>query len=80
MMQMDRRRLLGAGSFLLAVSALMRGAKAAASPGLTTHMLDTASGKPAEGVKIDFSVLYGEATDLSGPFTPMRTAATPSPC
>jgi 5-hydroxyisourate hydrolase len=62
MMQMNRRRLLGAGSSLLACAALARsGARAAGSPGLTTHMLDTASGKPAEGVRIDFSVLDGEA-------------------
>jgi 5-hydroxyisourate hydrolase len=62
MMQMNRRRLLGAGSSLLAVTTLVRsGARAAGTPGLTTHMLDTASGKPAEGVKIDFSVLEGEA-------------------
>ncbi len=60
MMQIDRRRLLGAGSSLLALAALVRGATAAGSPGLTTHMLDTASGMPAEGVKIDFSVLDGE--------------------
>jgi 5-hydroxyisourate hydrolase len=62
MMQMNRRRLLGAGSSLLAYATLARsGARAAGSPGLTTHMLDTASGKPAEGVRIDFSVLDGEA-------------------
>ena len=39
-------------------------ALAAGSPGLTTHMLDTTSGKPAEGVKIDFSVLDGTAYRL----------------
>src|SRR5271163_2622963 len=62
MMQMNRRRLLGVGSSLLAVTTLARSsARAAGTPGLTTHMLDTASGKPAEGVKIDFSVLEGEA-------------------
>jgi 5-hydroxyisourate hydrolase len=60
MIPMDRRLLLRAGTSLLAVATLMRGAMAASSPGLTTHMLDTASGKPAEGVKIDFSVLDGE--------------------
>ena len=37
---------------------------AAGSPGLTTHMLDTVSGKPAEGVRIDFAVLEGEAYRL----------------
>jgi 5-hydroxyisourate hydrolase len=61
-MQLDRRRLLGVGSSLLAITTLARNsARAAGIPGLTTHMLDTASGKPAEGVKIDFSVLECEA-------------------
>jgi 5-hydroxyisourate hydrolase len=65
MSQINRRRLLGAGSSLLAFAALgQRGAYAAGSPGLTTHMLDTANGKPAEGVKIDFSVLEGGAYRL----------------
>jgi 5-hydroxyisourate hydrolase len=57
--------LLGTGTMMLAAAALgARAAKAAGSPGLTTHMLDTASGKPAEGVKIDFSVLDGSAYKL----------------
>jgi 5-hydroxyisourate hydrolase len=64
MMQINRRYMLGAGSSLLALAALMRGATAAGSPGLTTHMLDTTSGTPAEGVKIDFSVLEGEVYRL----------------
>jgi 5-hydroxyisourate hydrolase-like protein (transthyretin family) len=59
-MEMDRRQLVCAGSSPLALTALIRRATAAGSPGLTTHMLDTASGKPAEGVKVDFSVLEGE--------------------
>jgi 5-hydroxyisourate hydrolase len=63
--QINRRRLLGAGSSLLAYAALaQRGAQAAGSPGLTTHMLDTLSGTPAEGVKIDFSVFDGGAYRL----------------
>jgi 5-hydroxyisourate hydrolase len=62
MFEMDRRRLLGVGSSLFAFTALgQRVLRAAGSPGLTTHMLDTTTGKPAEGVKIDFSVLEGEA-------------------
>jgi len=61
MQDMNRRRLLGAGSSLLAFALLaQKGAHAAGSPGLTTHMLDTASGKPAEGVRIDFSILDGQ--------------------
>jgi 5-hydroxyisourate hydrolase len=65
MLQMTRRRMLAAGSSLLAVSLLgQTRARAAGSPGLTTHMLDVASGKPAEGVRIDFSVLEGGAYQL----------------
>ena len=61
----NRRNLLVAGSSLLASAVLApRVLLAAGSPGLTTHMLDTASGKPAEGVKIDFSMLEGEAYKL----------------
>jgi len=39
-------------------------ALAAGSPGLTTHVLDTANGKPGEGIKIEFSVLEGETYRL----------------
>ena len=60
MPQMNRRFLFGAGSAILALAALdPRKTWAAGSPGLTTHVLDTVSGKPAEGVKIDFSVFEG---------------------
>jgi 5-hydroxyisourate hydrolase len=62
---MNRRFLIGAGSAVLALGAFgSRQALAAGSPGLTTHMLDTMSGKPAEGVRIDFSVLDGGAYRL----------------
>ena len=65
MPQMDRRFLIGAGSALLALTALgSRKAQAAGSPGLTTHVLDTVSGKPAEGVRIDFSVFEGSVYRL----------------
>lgn len=61
----SRRNLLVTSSSLLASAVLApRAILAAGSPGLTTHMLDTASGKPAEGVRIDFSVLEGEAYRL----------------
>jgi 5-hydroxyisourate hydrolase len=61
----NRRGLLGAGSAMLAFAAFAnKAAWAAGSPGLTTHVLDTASGKPGEGVKIEFSVLEGEAYKL----------------
>src|ERR1700709_1289317 len=65
MPRMNRRFLIGAGSAMLASAAFGTGkAEAAGSPGLPTHMLDTMSGKPAEGVKIDFSVLEGNAYRL----------------
>lgn len=61
----NRRGLLGTGSAMLALAAFSnKTALAAGSPGLTTHVLDTASGKPGEGVKIEFSVLDGEAYKL----------------
>jgi 5-hydroxyisourate hydrolase len=58
---LTRRGLLGTG---LAFAAFGSKVAFAASPGLTTHMLDTVSGKPAEGVKIDFSVLDGSTYQL----------------
>jgi 5-hydroxyisourate hydrolase len=62
---LNRRGLLGTGSAMLALAAFAnKTALAAGSPGLTTHVLDTASGKPGEGVKIDFSVLDGSAYKL----------------
>ena len=65
MMLLNRRNLLGTGSAMLALAAFgNKFALAAGTPGLTTHMLDTANGKPAEGVKIDFSVLEGSAYRL----------------
>jgi 5-hydroxyisourate hydrolase len=62
---LNRRGLLGAGSAILAVAALgNKTALAAGSPGLTTHVLDVANGKPGEGIKIEFSVLEGETYKL----------------
>ena len=61
----NRRGLLGTGSAMLALAAFAnKTALAAGSPGLTTHVLDTASGKPGEGIKIEFSVLEGESYKL----------------
>jgi 5-hydroxyisourate hydrolase len=65
MLQLDRRGFLFGGSSLLAFTVATGSvAFGAGSPGLTTHMLDVASGKPAEGVRIDFSVLTGDAYQL----------------
>jgi len=62
---LNRRGLLGTGSAMLALAAFAnKAALAAGSPGLTTHMLDAANGKPGEGVKVDFSVLDGSAYKL----------------
>ena len=67
----NRRGLLGVGSSLLAFAAFApKMAKAAGSPGLTTHMLDTANGKPAEGVQVDFAVFEG------GVYKPVKTVRT----
>src|SRR5579859_73121 len=61
----NRRGLLGTGTAMLAVAALAnKTAFAAGTPGLTTHVLDTANGKPGDGIKIEFSVLEGETYKL----------------
>ena len=69
-LQMNRRSIVVAGASLAVVAFAGRGAQAAGTPGLTTHMLDVASGKPAEGVRIDFAVLD------SGAYRPVRTVHT----
>lgn len=62
MISNSRRHILLTG---LSFAGLAMTARAqAATPGLTTHMLDTTSGKPAEGVHIDFSVADGELYHL----------------
>jgi len=85
MMLLNRRGLLGTGSTMLALAAFAnKAAFAAGSPGLTTHMLDTANGKPGDGVRVDFSVLDGGAykliktvrTNADGRTEPLLTAET----
>ena len=82
---LNRRGLLRTGSAMLALAAFAnKAAFAAGSPGLTTHMLDTANGKPGEGVRVDFSVLDGGAyklvktvrTNADGRTEPLLTAET----
>ena len=82
---LNRRDLLGTGSAMLALAVFANKAVfAAGSPGLTTHMLDTANGKPGEGVRVDFSVLDGGAykliktvrTNADGRTEPLLTAET----
>ncbi len=60
MSNLDRRSLLGAGAVVLGLAAMTAKTAFAATPGLTTHMLDVVNGKPADGVRIDFAVLDGE--------------------
>jgi 5-hydroxyisourate hydrolase len=80
MSQMNRRALLGLGSSLAAFALMAgRAALAAGSPGLTTHMLDVASGKPAQGVRIDFSVLKGDAYSLIKTVHTNADGRTPEP-
>lgn len=77
---LNRRGLLGTGSAMLALAAFgNKFALAAGSPGLTTHMLDTANGKPAEGVRIDFSVLEGSAYKLIKTVRTNADGRTPEP-
>ena len=61
MLEINRRLVLGAGALTAALALTRRTVRAAGTPGLTTHMLDVASGKPAQGVRIDFAVLDGDA-------------------
>jgi len=80
MTPLNRRGLLGTGSAMLALAAFgSKAALAAGSPGLTTHMLDTANGKPAEGVRIDFSVLEGSAYKLIKTVRTNAGGRTPEP-
>jgi 5-hydroxyisourate hydrolase len=77
---LNRRGLLGTGSAMLALAAFgNKAALAAGAPGLTTHMLDTANGKPAEGVRIDFSVLEGSAYKLIKTVRTNADGRTPEP-
>lgn len=59
-----RRSLIRAGCLIAGAALLPTQLFAAGGPGLTTHMLDTMNGKPAEGVTVDFSVLEDGAYKL----------------
>jgi 5-hydroxyisourate hydrolase len=57
-----RRSLLAAAPSVAALAAAPTAmAQPASSAGLTTHMLDTANGKPAAGVRIDLAVLEDDS-------------------
>ena len=65
MTTIDRRHFIRVCSTVAAAGLVLpRAAQAAGKPGLTTHMLDVMSGKPAEGVRIDFSVLTSDSYKL----------------
>ena len=51
----------------------------AATPGLTTHMLDTMNSIPAEGVRIDFSVLEADVYQLIATMRTNADGRTPVP-
>jgi 5-hydroxyisourate hydrolase len=60
--RIDRRSLLAATPSLVTLAAAPGAVAQPAQPsaGLTTHVLDVASGKPAAGVRIDFAALEGD--------------------
>lgn len=79
MSQITRRGMLGLASSVLALGVMHKAAFAAGAPGLTTHMLDVANGKPAEGVRIDFSVREGEGYRLISTAHTNADGRTPEP-
>jgi 5-hydroxyisourate hydrolase len=65
---LDRRELLAAGTMaagaLLATAAGETAAQPALPPKLSTHALDTYSGKQAAGIRIDLYMIEGESRKL----------------
>ena len=78
MIGMNRRHLIGGGAALLSLC-VPSFVDAAAVPGLTTHMLDVASGKPAQGVKVEFSVWDGGAYKLVKTIQTTEDGRSPEP-
>ena len=74
-----RRFLLGALPSTIVLATLPALPALAATPGLTTHMLDTMNGIPAEGVRIDFSVLEAEVYRLIATMRTNADGRTPAP-
>jgi 5-hydroxyisourate hydrolase len=58
--QAPRRALFAAAAVCLAAGALAAPAEATDAGQLTTHVLDTAGGKPAAGMQVDFLVREGD--------------------
>ena len=74
-----RRFLLGALPSTIVLATLPALPALAATPGLTTHMLDTMNGIPAEGVRIDFSVLEADVYRLIATMRTNADGRTPVP-
>jgi 5-hydroxyisourate hydrolase len=74
-----RRFLLGALPTIVVVTALPSWPAVTATPGLTTHMLDTMNGIPAEGVRIDFAALDGDTYRLIATVRTNADGRTPQP-
>jgi 5-hydroxyisourate hydrolase len=74
-----RRFLLGALPTIVVVTALPSWPALTATPGLTTHMLDTMNGIPAEGVRIDFAALDGDTYRLLATMRTNADGRTPQP-
>ena len=74
-----RRFLLGALPSTIVLATLPVLPALAATPGLTTHMLDTMNGIPAEGVRIDFSVLEADVYRLIATMRTNADGRTPVP-
>jgi 5-hydroxyisourate hydrolase len=79
MVLVTRRFLLGALPSTIVLATLPALRALAATPGLTTHMLDTMNGIPAEGVRIDFSVLEAEVYRLIATMRTNADGRTPVP-
>ena len=71
--------LLGALPSAIVLATLPALPALAATPGLTTHMLDTMNGIPAEGVRIDFSVLEADVYRLIATMRTNADGRTPTP-
>ena len=74
-----RRFLVGALPSTIVLATLPALPALAATPGLTTHMLDTMNGIPAEGVRIDFSVLEADVYRLIATMRTNADGRTPMP-
>jgi 5-hydroxyisourate hydrolase len=79
--RISRRSFLAAALLLGALDAAVSGvlAQEAEEGRLTTHVLDTMSGKPGAGMRIDFSVLEGDGYRLIKTVTTNADGRTDEP-